>query len=55
LKREQNAVVPAHSRQTTDIMFGPGQRNDGSSGLYSQASHYPARNVAYCRVYVRHA
>jgi len=51
LKREQNAIVLAHSYQTPDIMYGVGDFVGDSYGLSVKATEHPARKIVFCSVY----
>ena len=51
LKREQDAVILAHSYQTPDIMYGVGDIIGDSYALSKQATQHPARKIIFCSVY----
>lgn len=51
LKKEQNAVILAHSYQTPDIMYGVGDYVGDSYGLSVKATEHPARKIVFCSVY----
>lgn len=51
LKKEQNAVILAHSYQTPDIMYGVGDYVGDSYGLSVKATEHPARKIIFCSVY----
>ena len=51
LKRQQNAVILAHSYQTPDIMYGVGDFIGDSYGLSVKATTHPARRIVFCSVY----
>ncbi len=51
LKREQNAVILAHSYQTPDIMYGVGDFIGDSYGLSVIATEHPAEKIVFCSVY----
>lgn len=51
LKKEQNAVILAHSYQTPDIMYGVGDYIGDSYGLSVRASDHPAQKIIFCSVY----
>lgn len=51
LKREQNAVILAHSYQTPDIMYGVGDYIGDSYGLSVKATDHPAQKIVFCSVY----
>ena len=51
LKREQNAVILAHSYQTPDIMYGVGDFIGDSYGLSVKATDHPAQKIVFCSVY----
>ncbi len=51
LKKEQNAVILAHSYQTPDIMYGVGDFVGDSYGLSVKATDHPARKIIFCSVY----
>lgn len=51
LKREQAAVILAHSYQTPDIMYGVGDYIGDSYGLSRMATEHPARKIVFCSVY----
>ena len=51
LKREQNAVILAHSYQTPDIMYGVGDFIGDSYGLSVTAVEHTARKIVFCSVY----
>ena len=51
LKREQNAVILAHSYQTPDIMYGVGDYVGDSYDLSRKAVEHPAQKIIFCSVY----
>ncbi|MDH5355106.1 MAG: quinolinate synthase NadA, partial [Gammaproteobacteria bacterium] len=51
LKKEQNAVILAHSYQTPDIMYGVGDYIGDSYGLSVKATNHPAQKIIFCSVY----
>ena len=51
LKREQDAIILAHSYQTPDIMYGVADFVGDSYGLSVLASEQPARKIVFCSVY----
>ena len=51
LKKEQNAVILAHSYQTPDIMYGVGDFVGDSYGLSVNATTHPASKIIFCSVY----
>ncbi|MDH3980361.1 MAG: quinolinate synthase NadA [Gammaproteobacteria bacterium] len=51
LKKEQNAVILAHSYQTPDIMYGVGDYVGDSYGLSVRATDHPAQKIIFCSVY----
>lgn len=51
LKKEQNAVILAHSYQTPDIMYGVGDYIGDSYGLSRMATEHPADKIIFCSVY----
>ena len=51
LKREQNALILAHSYQTPDIMYGVGDYVGDSYGLSRMATRHPAQKIIFCSVY----
>jgi len=51
LKKEQNALVLAHSYQTPDIMYGVGDYVGDSYDLSVKATVHPARKIIFCSVY----
>lgn len=51
LKKEQNAVILAHSYQTPDIMYGVGDFVGDSYGLSVKAIDHPADKIVFCSVY----
>ncbi|GAB4345299.1 MAG: quinolinate synthase NadA [Gammaproteobacteria bacterium] len=51
LKREQNAVILAHSYQTPDIMYGVGDFIGDSYALSRKAMEVPAQKIVFCSVY----
>lgn len=51
LKKEQNAVILAHSYQTPDIMYGIGDYVGDSYGLSRMATEHPAQKIIFCSVY----
>ena len=51
LKREQNAIILAHSYQTPDIMYGVGDFIGDSYGLSVKATDNPAQKIVFCSVY----
>jgi quinolinate synthase len=51
LKKEQNAVILAHSYQTPDIMYGVGDYIGDSYGLSVLATEHPAQKIIFCSVY----
>lgn len=51
LKKEQDAIILAHSYQTPDIMYGVGDVIGDSYGLSVKASELPAKKIIFCSVY----
>jgi len=51
LKKEQNAVILAHSYQTPDIMYGVGDFIGDSYSLSRKATEHPASKIIFCSVY----
>ena len=51
LKKEQDAIILAHSYQTPDIMYGVGDVIGDSYGLSVTASKLPAKKIIFCSVY----
>ena len=51
LKKEQNALILAHSYQTPDIMYGIGDYVGDSYGLSVKATEHPAQKIVFCSVY----
>ena len=51
LKKEQNALILAHSYQTPDIMYGVGDYVGDSYGLSVRATEHPAQKIVFCSVY----
>lgn len=51
LKKEQNALILAHSYQTPDIMYGVGDYIGDSYGLSVKATEHPAQKIVFCSVY----
>jgi quinolinate synthase len=51
LKKEQNALILAHSYQTPDIMYGVGDYVGDSYGLSREAVEHPAQKIIFCSVY----
>ncbi len=51
LKKEQNALILAHSYQTPDIMYGVGDYIGDSYGLSVKATEHPAQKIIFCSVY----
>jgi quinolinate synthase len=51
LKKEQNAIILAHSYQTPDIMYGVGDYIGDSYGLSVRATEHPAQKIIFCSVY----
>jgi len=51
LKKEQDAVVLAHSYQTPDIMYGVGDYVGDSYGLSVAATKHRATRIIFCSVY----
>jgi quinolinate synthase len=51
LKKEQNALVLAHSYQTPDIMYGVGDYVGDSYDLSIRATAHPAQRIVFCSVY----
>jgi len=51
LKRQQNAIVLAHSYQTPDIMYGVGDYVGDSYDLSVRATTHPAQKIVFCSVY----
>ena len=48
LKRQQNAVILAHSYQTPDIMYGVGDFVGDSYGLSVEATEHGAEKIIFC-------
>ncbi|MDH3672515.1 MAG: quinolinate synthase NadA [Gammaproteobacteria bacterium] len=51
LKKEQEAVILAHSYQTPDIMYGIGDYIGDSYSLSRAAMEHPAKKIIFCSVY----
>lgn len=51
LKKEQNAIILAHSYQKPDIMYGVGDYIGDSYGLSRMATEHPAKKIIFCSVY----
>lgn len=51
LKKQQEAVVLAHSYQTPDIMYGIADFVGDSYGLSVKATEHPAKKIIFCSVY----
>lgn len=51
LRKEQNAVILAHSYQTPDIMYGVGDYVGDSYSLSVKATEHPAKKIIFCSVY----
>jgi quinolinate synthase len=51
LKREQNAIILAHSYQTPDIMYGVADFVGDSYGLSVKATESDASKIVFCSVY----
>jgi len=51
LKKEQNAVILAHTYQTPDIMYGVGDYIGDSYALSRTATTHPAQKIIFCSVY----
>ncbi len=51
LKKEQNALILAHSYQTPDIMYGVGDYIGDSYGLSVKATEHPAEKIVFSSVY----
>jgi quinolinate synthase len=51
LKRQQDALILAHSYQTPDIMYGVGDYIGDSYELSVRATEHPARKIVFCSVY----
>ena len=51
LKKEQDAIILAHSYQTPDIMYGVGDVIGDSYGLSVEASKLPSKKIIFCSVY----
>ena len=51
LKKEQSAIILAHSYQTPDIMYGVGDVIGDSYALSVKASKLPAKKIIFCSVY----
>jgi len=51
LKKEQNAIILAHSYQTPDIMYGVADFVGDSYGLSKQAAESKADKIVFCSVY----
>ena len=51
LKKEQGAVILAHSYQTPDIMYGVGDFIGDSYALSRKAMEHPAQKIIFCSVY----
>jgi len=50
-KKEQNAIILAHSYQTPDIMYGIADVIGDSYSLSKIASQHPAKKIIFCSVY----
>jgi len=51
LKRQQNALILAHSYQTPDIMYGVADAIGDSYGLSVEAKKSPAKKIIFCSVH----
>lgn len=51
LKKEQNAIILAHSYQSPDIIYGVADFVGDSYGLSKIASEHPAKKIVFCSVY----
>jgi len=51
LKKEQDALILAHSYQTPDIMYGVADFLGDSYGLSRIASQHPAKKIIFCSVH----
>ena len=51
LKKEQNAIILAHSYQTPDIMYGVGDFVGDSYGLSVKATEHTAQKIIFCSVH----
>ncbi|PLX26152.1 quinolinate synthase [Candidatus Parcubacteria bacterium] len=51
LKREQDAIILAHSYQTTDIMYGVADFLGDSYGLSKIAAEHSAKKIIFCSVH----
>ena len=51
LKKKQNAIILAHSYQTTDIMYGVADFIGDSYGLAKIASQHDAQKIIFCSVH----
>ena len=51
LKKEQGAVILAHTYQTPDIMYGVGDFIGDSYALSRKATEHPAEKIIFCSVY----
>lgn len=51
LKKEQNAIILAHSYQSPDIVYGVADFVGDSYGLSKIAAEHPAKKIIFCSVY----
>jgi len=51
LKKEQDAIILAHSYQSPDIIYGVADFVGDSYGLSKIASEHPAKKIVFCSVY----